>query len=322
MTRPRTMTSTSIARRLMRFAVGALLLHALPTWAWNAAGHRLVAAIAWGQLAAPEQAAVAQWLRAHPDYPRWVQRGGRDDGGRTVFIEASTWADEIRHDARFYDAENDTPTPTLAGFPDMQRHRDWHYVNRPLDDANAKAGSGRIGEQIALLQKTLAAPASTRSQRAYALPWLIHLVADAHQPLHVGVRFAARGKPSGSRRVINPYARRKRHPTLHAYWDDLPGPSWLRGQKLTTAAQALTALYPSPPASAPRQWLDESWRIARASAYPPGNDDREIVISAEFQQAAAAIARQRIAAAGYRLAASLRALRLAQPISAAPRRSH
>jgi len=46
---------------------------------------------------------------------------------------------------------------------------------------------------------------------------------------------------------------------------------------------------------------DESWRIARDSAYPHG-EDKVPTISAEFYDNAREIADRRIAQAGYRLA--------------------
>ena len=307
------MTDKPSSRRLRRRGRQALpvlaFLLPLPASAWNAAGHRLVASIAWDQLDARDQQAVARLLRAHPDYPRWIRRAGAAAEERTAFIAASTWPDEIRHDARFYDAGVDEPTPALDGFPDMLRHRDWHYVNRPLDDVQGdRARSGQIGQQLVRLRKVLRPAADSDSQRAYALVWLIHLVADAHQPLHVGMQSGAaeRQRAPGGERVINPYNPRKRNSTLHAFWDDLPGPSWLRGQKLDAAGSELTALYPPPPPSAPGQWLEESWQIARVDCYPAADND-QLLISAAFHQSAAEIARRRIATAGYRLADELRA---------------
>ena len=73
--------------------------------AWNALGHRLVAAIAWEEMRADTRAATTRLLREHPDYPRWLKRAGEgttaQDNERRIFIESSTWPDEIRQDARF-----------------------------------------------------------------------------------------------------------------------------------------------------------------------------------------------------------------------------
>lgn len=286
-----------------------LLFSSWPALAWNAAGHRLVASIAWENLDAHARSVAAQLLRDHPDYERWRERAGSDESGRIAFIEASTWPDDIRSDSRFYSAGIDAPTPLLPGFPDMERHRDWHYVNRPLDDsavfhARRVAQSGLLDRQIVALAKVLGTPGASRSEKSYALPWLIHLIGDAHQPLHTSIRLDAEGhwdKLGNGVMVVNPFNPRKRSSTLHAYWDDLPGPPWLRGDRLVAAGRALTAAYSRPPRSNSEQWIDESWRLARSSAYPP-EDEFIPTLSAAFHEKAKQVANRRVAEAGYRLA--------------------
>ncbi len=292
----------------------ALLLSPLPALAWNAAGHRLVACIAWNYLDEQSRSAVSRLLRAHPDYARWADKA-QDDRG--VFIEASTWPDDIRRDKRFYSAGSEAATPDLLGFPDMERHGDWHYVNRPIADtpgaqARRVAVSGQLDKQLAALIGSLAAPGTSLRDRAYALPWLIHLVGDAHQPLHTTSRLDAQGKTDrlgNGLTVINSFNPRKRTSSLHAFWDDLPGPPWLRGERLESVSRMLAIEYlrPPPAPSTFAEWLDESWQIARDSAYPP---DAETVttISETFYENSRLIADQRVALAGYRLAVLLNEL--------------
>ncbi len=281
------------------------LLFPLPVLAWNAAGHRLVAAIAWEQLLPEARIEVTLLLRRHPDHARWLKRAGEDDSDRRVFIEVSTWPDEIRKDKRFYTAGSDDPTPTLPGFPDMERRRDWHYVNIPLNATpDATPLSGQIDRQLVALAKTLAAP-DTDQERTYALPWLIHLVGDAHQPLHTSVRLDAKGKwdKLGNRlEVHNPFNSRKPVATLHAFWDDLPGPPWLRGDRLDKASQALLEVHPRPARSTSSQrWIEESWQIARDDAYPR-EDEKIPTITEAFFENSRVIADRWIVQAGYRLA--------------------
>ena len=296
----------SILMTLMFFLLSA------PALAWNFAGHRLSACIAWDQLPASSQEKVGQLLRAHPDYARWTRKAGRNADDRAAFIEASIWADLIRHDPRFHDA-NEAATPLLPGFPDMDRHRDWHYVNRPLTGYSAtRSGegerTGQLDTRLELLTATLGSQETSERaamHRSYALPWLIHLVADAHQPMHVIDADAAWDAPQGDLKRLDPSAPRKRTTSLHAFWDDLPGPSGLSGTKLDSACRALTAMHPPPQPSSPAQWIDESWQIARTAGFP---DDysRERRISRAFFVNAKEIANQRIVAAGYRLADVLR----------------
>ena len=300
---------TSLADVLCGRLLLLLFLLPLPALAWNSAGHRLIACIAWDNLDQHTRTEVSQLLREHPDYGRWAKRAGDDVPERVAFIEASTWPDDIRKDSRFYNAGVDDPTSTLPGFPDMERRRNWHYVNLPLDESQGKEPiSGLLDKQLEALAKTLGSPGTPKSERAYALPWIIHLIGDAHQPLHTSTRLDADGKwdkLGNGLTVVNPFNSRKGSSTLHAYWDDLPGPPWLRGERLDSACRALIASHPHPAHSTSAQWIKESWLIARQSAYPPGNDN-VATISAEFDETAREIANRRVAEAGYRLADLLR----------------
>jgi len=226
---------------------------------------------------------------------------------RTAFIESSSWPDDIRKDKRFYDVDREQPTALLPGFPDMERHRDWHFVNRPLDagQRHRQAVSGEIDHQLVALAAVLGVQDATRSKRAYTLPWLIHLVGDAHQPLHAAAEPSAAEAPGKPPSIVNPFNPRKPRSTLHAFWDDLPGPLWLRGEDLDAASAALIARYPPPLPSTSAQWIDESWLIARNSAYPP-DVGKTPTISAEFMERSREIANRRVAEAGYRLADLLR----------------
>lgn len=286
-----------------------LLLLSSSAWAWNGAGHRLVACLAWNQLDTYTRSEVARVLHEHPDYTRWIKRTDTADVDRIAFIEASTWPDDIRKDSRFYTAGVDAATPVLTGFPDMERHQDWHYVNRPFGVTRPKttpeaAISGRLDQQLVTLAAILDSPNSLASEKAYALPWLIHLVGDAHQPLHASIRLDADGRPDSLGKgvsVSNPFNSRRPSSTLHAFWDDLPGPSWLRGERLNAACAVLATAYPHPVPTSPERWIDESWQIAKDSAYPPGTEATPTISEAFYNQSRA-IADQRVSEAGYRLA--------------------
>lgn len=287
------------------------LLLPLPATAWNAAGHRLIAAIAWDQLSAVCRSEVSLILSAHPDYPRWHRRAARAGSGepdRAAFIESSTWPDDIRKDQRFYDADRETPTAAILGFPDMARHRDWHYVNRPLDATTSLSprdpAYGQLDRRLKALVGERDSSSESRATQAYALAWLIHLVGDAHQPLHASAPVDASNLPEG-RRVIAPgYRSGPQEMTLHAFWDDLPGPPWLRGARLDAAYTDLLARYPRPVPASTDDWLAESWRLARDFGYPRQAGARG-ELDAAFVDASRQIAHRRIVEAGYRLAGLL-----------------
>lgn len=264
----------------------------LPALAWNGAGHRIVALIAWEQMSPATQQRVSTLLAAHPDHPRWQEKAG-GNGAAAIFAEASTWADGIRHDDRYHDAGRGEATPPLAGRFDSRRQRHWHYVDHAAD---GRPTGGELDRQIVRLSKLLGSNA-TNDEQTYALPWLIHLVADLHQPLHVG-----RSDDEGGTRVTieNPFNRRQPFVTLHTYWDDLPGPSSLRGRRLQREAGRLLATYRPPAQGDVDLWREES-RQLHAIAYPQQAGSLLPIVDESFHRQSMNAAERRLAEAGYRL---------------------
>jgi hypothetical protein len=269
--------------------------------AWNAAGHRLTAFIAWQQLSPPAQATINRILSTHPDYQRWVDKA-KSEQGVDIFAEASTWPDDIRNDPRFYDEDREPATPAPPGLSDTARHKRWHYVDL---NASGKTEAGELDRQIERLTRLLRpweqglAPGSTRKKAeiSYALPWLLHLVADIHQPLHVGQH----GDEGGNKvEIENPFNKRLPFTNLHTYWDDLPGPPWLRGKRLAKNAAYLLDNYPAPAQGDVTHWRDESHRLL-AEAYPDAKGSLLPIVSEDFRQHSQDIANRRIVDAGYRL---------------------
>jgi len=284
----------------MRPCLIALLFLLFPplAGAWNAAGHRLVAVIAWQQLSPPSRDFVAQALHRHPDHQRWVGKAGSAEPAM-IFAEAATWPDDIRSDPRFHDEGENDPTPPLPGFPDSSRHKSWHYVDV---DRQGRTARGEVDRQIERLSRLLRSTAKD-DDISYALPWLVHLVADIHQPLHAG---SADDEGGTAVEIENPFNKRLPFSSLHIYWDDLPGPPWLRGQRLEDKARRLIAEYPAPRQDTVDLWRDESHRML-ASAYPDAVGSLLPIITEEFNGRAHAIAERRIVDAGYRLGRLLQA---------------
>ncbi|MDE2439771.1 MAG: S1/P1 nuclease [Betaproteobacteria bacterium] len=265
---------------------------ALPAHAWNAAGHRLVAVIAWQQLSPPVREAINIALARHPDHGRWLASARSSDAG-DLFAEAATWPDDIRNDPRFYDEDHEPPTPALPGFADTARHKRWHYVDL---DVTGKVQSGELDQQIERLAKLLKTSRNTE-QISYALPWLLHLVGDIHQPLHVG----RHGDEGGNQvEIENPFNKRLPFSSLHLYWDDLPGPPWLRGRRLDDVASHLLARYPAPEQGSVSLWRKESHDLLPAT-YPGKQGSLLPIISEDFHRASRDMANRRLVEAGYRL---------------------
>lgn len=296
---------------LLTLALGIGL--STPGLAWNGAGHRITASIAWDRLSAPTRHQVGRLLQAHPDLARWQRQQkhyGRLERNRVLFIEASTWADDIRHDNRYHDDEAGS-TSSAPGL--TARHRDWHYENLPL--APEQGGQeeptprkGQLSSRIEQLSAQLADRRLGDPERAYALVWLIHLVGDIHQPLHVVSRYDAEGNPDAGgngQSVIDPVNSSKPETSLHAYWDNLPGPSRLRGIRLLDMARPMDSGIPPTTQKTVTAWREESLQLARTQVYPGIDSTRVTVLDEHYGVQARATANRRLVEAGRRLAGLL-----------------
>lgn len=268
--------------------------------AWNGAGHRLIAVIAWEGMQPITRNFVSTQLARHPDYPSWQARS-RTGTPLDVFAEAATWPDEIRHDPRFHDETREAPTPALPGLPESARRKRWHYVDL---DAQGNVVTGELDRRIPDLATRLRSTASNGPESStlpWALPWLIHLVGDLHQPLHVG----RQGDEGGNLYQVE-FENRPRKPfgNLHQFWDDLPGPSGLRGQRLHERAAWLKSTYARPRPGTVTQWLAESHRLLD-QVYPSRQGSLLPLIDSRFTEQARSIAEQQLVRAGWRLATLL-----------------
>lgn len=290
--------------------VATLLLAAPPALAWNAAGHRLSAAIAWRSMAPATRSELARLLADHPDYRRWVAKAAPGQAAYQAFLAASTWPDDIKRDRRFHE-DREKPTAKLRGFPDMARHRRWHYADHDLE-SGARLGRGELDVQLVRLRDVLADRRQPRHDRAYALSWVVHLVGDAHQPLHLISRRDAEAHDAGGNDVWvrPPLGKKRRSISLHAYWDGLAGSAALRGKALEARADALLTSAPPRAAggAAPglgnltvAAWAVEARQLAQRLVYA-GIDRFSAEIDLAYQQRAERAAEERITLAGQRLA--------------------
>ena len=96
----------------------------------------------------------------------------------------------------------------------------------PPINATLETQSLHIAQALTLCGKTLADAKQPESDRAIALCWIAHLVADAHQPCHAGSLymekvFAEEDGDRGANRIIT-----KQRRNMHALWDQLLGPDF------------------------------------------------------------------------------------------------
>ena len=270
----------------------------------------IVASIAYQQLPPATQQQTLAILQAHPMMPKWKEQLEKDhptDPGEYFFMRASTWPDEIRRGNSPYD------------------HPAWHYVDYPLTPPNFPFVAGRDPQDNILFgidasEKTLRDPAATPEQRAAALSWLIHLIGDIHQPLHCAELVTPQFPlPDGDRGGNSIYVSVGGNPiNLHAFWDRLPGMIFSPPYAVESAGRIERA-YPA--ASLPDlvkdkdpvSWSLEGRTIAIDSAYLHGQipgtavdtKNAPIPLPPDYLAKGKLISDQRLALAGYRLAALL-----------------
>jgi hypothetical protein len=267
-----------------------------------------VAAMAYDALTPAARQRVSILLKANPDYERWVAGISPSDRDRVAFVVAATWADSIKHAPGYI--SDDVLGPDAArnsGYTDKLQHRYWHYINIPFSPDGTpikQPEAPNLKTQIAAFRAVLASPSASDALKSYDLVWLLHLVGDAHQPLHAVSRFD-RDQPNGDRggNLVELCVAPCRH-DLHSFWDDALGKvsdpmvAIERASKLPKATPALAGV------SNEGVWLDESFRIAKVSVYvsPVGIGPGPFALDQRYEAAAGRIAEDRVALAGARLA--------------------
>lgn len=231
--------------------------------AWGIQGHQVVASMAWQGLSPAARDQAARLLALEP--------------GQTL-ASVATWADEHRN-------------PNTAP---------WHYLNFPRGvcqfDAARDCPEGQcvvaaIGRQAAVLASSV-----SDAERLKALKYLVHFVADVHQPLHAGY-----GDDRGGNTVQLRFFMQSSN--LHALWDR----GLLDRMNMDNAALAAAALaQPATPDAGSSTgelaivMAEESCRIVAQPGFYPQGDPSEAYVARMTP-----VVLRRLALAASRLAAIL-----------------
>ena len=200
--------------------------------AWGKTGHRVVAAIADTELSGLARANIREIL-----------------GPGESLDEAATWPDDMRSDPAPFWKKTATP---------------WHYVTLNGIVYDHAPPEGDALDALEHFRSVLQDPNASLADKQLALRFVIHIVGDLHQPLHVGkccdrgandVKVTWFGKPTN----------------LHAVWDSsLPDEEQLSFTELAAKLerhitdQQLVQWWDINP----RDWISESAKI-RDTLYPP-----------------------------------------------------
>jgi S1/P1 Nuclease len=297
----------------------AILIYLLPqaAFGWNSTGHRVVALIAYKSLDQLTIEKASGILKDHPAAGSlWVDRdvNSDHDDNANRFLNAATFPDDARQHP--------------SAFESFNRPKN-HYVNFKLTRNDGEAtlgdavGDGNLllsfQQNLELTRNAVAAP-----DRAVALSWVLHLVGDAHQPLH-SVSFFSDAFPNGDEggNLIKPFPNpRSNFLELHAYWDDLLGSDGTVDQfsELDSIASDIMSNFTKQSFGPEIKRLDiglwtrdEGGPLAIDVVYGPLFDfldaQRRITrLPDGYETKAQAAGRRRIALAGYRLAEQLKSL--------------
>jgi len=208
---------------MMRFkkfvGIGLCSIFSSCVLAWDHPAHMTTAAIAFTEIerAKPELVEKLELLfMAHPDTsPFWVAAGdarGKERAKR-MFIEGARWADDTKgtihdrptwHTARWVIVADDAPPEA-----------------RTAAEARKGRPSGQALDALVMNYAMLESSETDSSERASALSWLLHLVGDIHQPLHVSDLYSKQfptGNAAGTQEYVMDPVNKKPMP-LHLLWD-------------------------------------------------------------------------------------------------------
>lgn len=166
MTKP----NRKVAAKVPRVLVGAaiLLLSPASAWAWGCEAHQAVAILAENHLNRHAREEAYKLLESVPIDPA-LQSRCRAQVPDPI-VDSASWADDLR---KF--------RPETSP---------WHYIDIPLDAPRGDlaefcpASRGCVTRALAQQIDLLRNPHNPRETQADALRFVIHLVADLHQPLH------------------------------------------------------------------------------------------------------------------------------------------
>lgn len=197
--------------------------------AWGEEGHRIIAALAAQELSPAAQQEISKLLAGEPE---------------PTLPGISFWADE--HKNRY--------TAPM------------HYVNMPAGlckyEAERDCPDGRcVVAAIDRYSRELSDLRSDPDVRAHALKMLVHLVGDAHQPLHAGL-----AEDRGGNKVQLQW--QGRGSNLHRLWDsqliEVLQPDWLAYSHVLIVRKTN-----SNGGTDPVSWVEASCRIVNETGFYP-----------------------------------------------------
>lgn len=245
-------------------------------------------------------------LEDHPHYhSKWKKSLSpglsKAQRGRRLFALAARWPDDIRK------------------VPKYNRSK-WHYINNPVSEDSMVTPAPSDENIIEGYRRSLAefkSANATSAEKAIAICWLLHLVGDAHQPLHAANWYSAKEFPKGDRGGTNFHIRPRPNratTNLHKYWDDvvIGNDSYGKLRRKSVWLLKHKDLQPGDLSELSEKrfegWLGESLKLARTKAYLKilkgrnwNNRHKAKAVPKWYRRKARNVANRRMTLAAYRL---------------------
>jgi hypothetical protein len=268
-----------------------------PAHAWGDEGHEVVALIADHYLDPAVRTKVQGILAG--DHTKLTPT--------TQIDREATWADKYR--------DSDRNTTKVH----YNKTHDWHFVDLELSGPDLKSAcfgqpplKGKVAsngpaedcvvDKIDEFAAELKRSRTSKTERRYALQFILHFVGDLHQPLHA----SDDNDKGGNDKTVK--APNIQSGNLHAYWDTqfvtLQGPSEtvIANQLIGNITDAQRAQWSSGTAS---DWATESFNVSKAHTYgllPAPTSANHYTLPASYVTDATAVVAEQLSKAGVRLA--------------------
>lgn len=291
-----------------------LCIFCLPAYGWDETGHKITAYIAWQRMTPDVRERVIKLLREAPEDAQlstfYMTFGAQTEAARKLdlFMIASTWPDIVR-DRDF-----------------KVRYGKYHKGNWHYDDKFWKVVDGKIeylpppedgGVALAKMSEfsELIRGNAPDAQKAIAIAWLVHVIGDLHQPLHTSARVTEsepKGDRGGNTFLLSPPGKGQQN--LHSFWDGIIGRTTANSEDacdltyMEPIARKIMKKHPLEKMGDRlkpgkfEEWTAESLTLAQTEVFSP-DLIRGQKPSEKYKKKALKIAEERLALAGYRIAA-------------------
>ena len=258
-----------------------LVIYSITGYAWNAAGHRLTAQIAYDNLSPAAKNMCGHLLDV------------KEQALEANFVDSSVWLDAIRK-------------------KNIYQFASLHYVDIPFTKDKSKLPKIKPRNAIWAIKQAILVLSSNKTNNAVKvlnLKILIHVVGDIHQPLHATTKVSRRlpkGDLGGNLYLLSrsPYGK-----NLHQYWDNGAGIlNYKNLNEIQAKAHFLEKTRPcylAPAQKSPEQWATTAHYLAINQAYSIRTHKQP---SKNYQLNVRQITEDQIVLAGCRLAQVLNAI--------------